>query len=117
MSTEDIDEIVIDRSVRPSLFLTPLQYLGTAVGVVTRVSRGVGGGVIEDIVDAASRTQLNDCIRDLGGDALDVKETIKFHRDVFAEESAVEKDTNSKKCDTTGPAILLSNLLRTVSRV
>mmetsp|Transcript_20167 Transcript_20167/g.20268 ORF Transcript_20167/g.20268 Transcript_20167/m.20268 type:complete len:159 (+) Transcript_20167:266-742(+) len=87
ISESDLNELVSSRFLRPSVLIDFWGVLGTAVGTASRFAPQPINKTIEKIVDDAVQQQFNDSIRDmhqLNNDVIDidVKETIKFHREL-----------------------------------
>lgn len=82
----DLDDIIVSEKVRPSLLLGCFEALGTGLGTVARFAPSQLTGALTKMVDDAASQQFNDSIREisaLGPDLNDdVKETIKYHRDL-----------------------------------
>ena len=82
----DLDDIIVSEKVRPSILLGCFEALGTGLGTVARFSPNQLTGALTKMVDDAASQQFNDSIREisaLGPDLNDdVKETIKYHRDL-----------------------------------
>jgi hypothetical protein len=82
----DLDDIIISEKVRPSVLLGFFDTLGTGLGVVARFAPTPCSSILTKIVDDAAQNQFNDSIRDIAsmgpGFNDDVKETIKYHRDL-----------------------------------
>eukprot|EP01041_Mallomonas_annulata_P002946 gene2946-5791_t len=110
ISSSDLDDIVCTRYVRPSILIGFWGTLGAVVGSISRFTPRPVKNAIEKIVDDAVQEQLNDSIRKmqdegLGGD-IDVKETIKFHRDLSLSESTIETSSVPSMFKSTAEGVL-----------
>ena len=105
---EDLDQLVVRDNVRPSIFVNALEFTGLGLGLVSRfVPESISKSIAEAVEDAAVQ-QFNDNIRDMqlrNIDDVDVKETLKYHRELRGEEAS---DT---KPDSTMPAVDAKNAL------
>ena len=88
ISPRDLDEIIVDFKVRPSILVGMMEVAGYGLGTMARITPVPCSTIITKIVEDAASQQFNDSIRDLSAaDAHDdtnddVKETIKYHRDL-----------------------------------
>ena len=109
ISARDLDEIIIQEKVRPSIFLELYGALGTGLGIISRISPKPCSTLLTKIVDDAVSQQLNDSIRELSSaeviDNCDIKETLKYHRDL--------KSTNDS--EPSIPSILTPEYLTALS--
>lgn len=82
----DLDDIIVSEKVRPSILLGCFENFGTALGTVARFAPNHISSVLTKVVDDAAQQQFNDSIREIssmGSESnYDVKETIKYHRDL-----------------------------------
>ena len=100
---EDLDQLVAKERVRPSILLGAFELTGFGLGLVTRFAPKSVASVVSQAIDDATVQQFNDSIRkmhaDLDGESnIDVKETLKYHRDLRGEdecESSSEENENS----------------------
>lgn len=95
ISQDDINYLVADRRIRPSLLLNVYSGAGAIVGICSKATQIVLGKEIERIVETASKTQFNDCIRNLqeaSNNDEEIKETLKYHRDVFSAADTTESN-------------------------
>lgn len=92
ISVADIDDLVKENYVRPSPLINAFQLGGLALGSLARVMPSSCTNIVTSIVDEAARTSLNNGLRE-GGDGMqgDIKDTLKYHRDMKLVES--EADT------------------------
>ena len=89
ISIADLDELVMENRTRPSLLLPVVECGGMALGVLsniipTNIARQMDESVNEGVVQC-----LNDSVRDeiaikasASDQNIDVRETLKFHRDL-----------------------------------
>ena len=82
----DLDDIIVSEKVRPSILLGCFETLGNGLGAVARFAPSQISSVMTKVIDDAASQQFNDSIREIsaiGSDSNDdVKETIKYHRDL-----------------------------------
>ena len=82
----DLDDIIVSEKVRPSVLLGCFENFGSALGTVARFAPTHISSVLTKVVDDAAQQQFNDSIREIsamGSESHDdVKETIKYHRDL-----------------------------------
>ena len=92
ISVADIDDLVKENYVRPSPLISAFQLGGLALGSLARVMPSSCTNIVTSIVDEAARTSLNNGLRE-GGDGMqgDIKDTLKYHRDMKLVESETEK--------------------------
>ena len=95
ISVSDIDDLVKENYVRPSPLINAFQFCGLALGSLARVMPSSCTNIVTSIVDEAARTSLNNGLRE-GGDGMqgDIKETLKYHRDMKLVEPEVDKTTD-----------------------
>lgn len=85
ITVEDLDQLVISENSRPSVLLPLVEISGKALALATHFVPPFCKDILDYAVDEATIQQFNDSIRDMqqdGVDNVDVKETLKFHRDV-----------------------------------
>ena len=88
ISPRDLDEIIVDFKVRPSILVGMMEAAGYGLGTVARITPISCSTIITKIVEDAASQQFNDSIRDLStvdehdDTNDDVKETLKYHRDL-----------------------------------
>lgn len=84
ISSRDLDDLLLMKRTRPSILLPLFELGGLTLGIVSRATPLKG--ILTQVVDEATRTQLNDSIRDLTTDQgepdPDTKETLKYHREL-----------------------------------
>lgn len=103
ISPRDLDEIIVDFKVRPSILVGMMEVAGYGLGTVARITPLSCSTIITKIVEDAASQQFNDSIRDLStADDYDnsndeVKETLKYHRDLNV------KHGNSASSDASIP--------------
>ena len=103
ISPRDLDEIIVDFKVRPSILVGMMEVAGYGLGTVARITPLSCSAIITKIVEDAASQQFNDSIRDLSAsDEYDnsndeVKETLKYHRDLNVKQgSSTSADTIPK---------------------
>ena len=123
ISVNDIDDLIKHSQVRPSLLITPFECLGATIGTVYRFSPTPIKTYIANGVNLAVSNQFNNNIRELQDDDQDeeytpntittssasdfsneVKETLKYHRDV----SVDSNHANTHDTSSTASSILSS---------
>lgn len=112
ISPGDLDDIIIQERVRPSLMLGAFDCLGQSLGLAARFTPSQISNAITKIVDDAAATQFNDSIRDISAMGPntneDVKETIKYHRDLTSNQPLNLEESNPSFSETT---FILSTIL------
>jgi demethoxyubiquinone hydroxylase (CLK1/Coq7/Cat5 family) len=107
LSMTDITQILLAERVRPSLFINLFEVLGHASGSIARIAPiRDAESLLTAAIDNAATQQLNDSIRRLSSldGAEDVRETLKFHRDIrvqMQEEEATSSDSNSSTANAS----------------
>jgi len=125
ISIRDIDDLIKANNVRPSSLMAGVEFLGFATGMAYKITpTPIKSYIVKGVNDAVAY-QLNNSIRDLqeedpssssnvaeGHLKADVKDTLKFHRDVSVlscSETASSSDNiggssgdNSKNTTTSG---------------
>jgi demethoxyubiquinone hydroxylase (CLK1/Coq7/Cat5 family) len=83
MSVRDLDDLVSDLRVRPSILIPSYELLGKSIGLLSKLAPKSFSKVIDEIIEEATTQQFNDSLRSLvGTDANDdIKITLKIHRD------------------------------------
>ena len=127
ISVNDIDDLIKHSQVRPSLLITPFECLGATIGTVYRFSPTPIKTYIANGINLAVSNQFNNNIRDLQDDNQDtehtsntpsssasdfsneVKETLKYHRDV-----SVDSSSNADISDASSTA---SNILSSTTNI
>jgi hypothetical protein len=95
VSANDLNDLVAERYVRPSVFIGTFEGLGMVAGFIANICPKRCAVSLENTVDNVVHQLLNDSIRDLqvgshsagdgpgpGDDAMELKESLKFHRDL-----------------------------------
>lgn len=122
ISVGDIDDLVKTNNVRPSSLIAGVELLGLATGIAYKLTPSPVKSYIVKGVNDAVAYQLNNSIRDLQDDdhnkssstatasaaenylRADVKDTLKFHRDITvsteAERAATNKNDNADSNST-----------------
>lgn len=101
ISLTDISQVMLSERVRPSAFIGLLGGLGYASGTIARIVPVPGiAKVFTKAIDDAAQQQLNDSVRSLSIESSDdgaeeVKEMLKFHRDIRSE-TETDFDGNSQ---------------------
>jgi len=105
ISLSDIDELVRERFVRPSVLLNFYGFIGSTSGMAARLASRVAGPAamaeIEKIVDEATLLQFNDSMREIQSfpekySDEEIKETLKFHRDLRLSTDQGKSDSSFK---------------------
>ena len=117
----DIDQIVNYEKIRPSILLPVYEVVGTGLGIMSRLSPAPSASkFLAEIVENASSMQLNDSIRSISldspNDYYDVKETLKFHRDLSSSSgysAATADETAAKKTSTHTSAASIEGVITT----
>jgi len=83
ISVSDLDDLVSDLRVRPSILIPSYELLGKSIGLLSKLAPKSFSKVIDEIIEEATTQQFNDSLRSLvGTDANDdIKITLKIHRD------------------------------------
>ena len=83
ISVRDLDDLVSDLRVRPSILIPSYELLGKSIGLLSKLAPKSFSKVIDEIIEEATTQQFNDSLRSLvGTDANDdIKITLKIHRD------------------------------------
>ena len=126
ISVNDIDDLIKHSQVRPSLLITPFECLGATIGTVYRFSPTPIKTYIANGLNLAVSNQFNNNIRDLQDDTQDtehafnsispsasdfsneVKETLKYHRDV---------SVDSNHADTSDASSTASSILSSTTNI
>ena len=86
ISVADLDEIVRERYVRPSVFINCFGLLGSCTGLLSSLLPQKYSKELERVVDDVTVRQFNDSIRDITLAKNDCDEdlnlTLKFHREM-----------------------------------
>lgn len=103
--TEDLDQLVVMEKSRPSALIGLTEFTGSCLGLVSRYIPAPVGTIVQQAVDEATIQQFNDSIRSMQEnqvDNVDIKETLKFHRDLSIMEDVepVENTYSSKTART-----------------
>lgn len=104
LSMTDITQILLAERVRPSLFINVFEALGHASGTVARFAPTKDvESLFTKAIDNAATQQLNDSIRQLSTveNAEDVRETLKFHRNIRVKPLDEETNTSEANSATT----------------
>ena len=106
----DLDDIVIEERVRPSLLLGAFEGLGVGLGLMARISPKPISELVTRIIDDAASQQFNDAIRDIqkiDPELVneDVKETLKYHRDLKASPENNNDSSSSHESMTANTGI------------
>ena len=116
ISVGDIDDLVKANNVRPSSLMAGVEILGVATGLAYKLTPSPVKSYIVKGVNDAVNYQFNNSIRELqvedssnsaaeGHLKADVKDTLKFHRDVTVlvdpQETAASDSSNRSRSDYT----------------
>lgn len=105
ISTNDLDEMMHMYKARPSLLLGAYQMSGAFLGAAAKLSPSKDvSNFIANVVQESTVQQFNDNIRDMnlsGVDNIDIKETIKYHRDLDIA-SNINSNTPNTNADNKG---------------
>jgi len=110
LSVSDIDDLVKEKCVRPSLLIQKYKLCGMGLGILSRVLPSSCSNELSKVVDETVRTHLNNAIRE-GGESLDddIKQTLKYHRSVkLVSDEAKHSDNNSQSDNGSVFSILKS---------
>lgn len=101
----DLDDIIVSEKVRPSILLGCFETLGTGLGTAARFAPTQFTTALTKIVDDAASQQFNDSIREISSIGSetndDVKETIKYHRDLAPNTPLDLSEAGNSKFDET----------------
>ena len=111
ISLTDLDQIITSERVRPSYLVNCYATFGNITGKVSRFLPQETAKVLHQIVDDATTQQLNDSIRNLQANNIDVKETLKYHRDIHTTEESRSDNNNSSTNTKTDTSSMSSKLL------
>eukprot|EP01039_Chlorochromonas_danica_P001896 gene1897-2074_t len=120
ISTMDLDDLVVCQHCRPSALIGLYGVAGGVLGMTARLLPSAYGAVISQVVQEVATQQLNDNIRDMQsvdqGGYEDVKETIKYHRDVSVHHHSDDSQQTSTSQDgnTAGPTATTTDPVLTV---
>jgi hypothetical protein len=98
ISTADLDQLVAEERVRPSLMLGAFESLGSVSGMVCRLAPDIISSRIGRVVQQATQNQFNNCIRSIheNKDGFNsnnaVKECLKYHRDLLPQQEGTTDD-------------------------
>ena len=82
ISVSDIDDLVSENRVRPSILLNAYELLGSSIGLLSKIAPQHCTKIMDNIIEDATTQQFNDSLRSLGSDTNeDIKLTMKIHRD------------------------------------
>ena len=97
IQTTALDHLVGETQTRPSVLIDVYGVVGGVLGMITRGAPRELKNAVSGSVDEAVRRSLNDDIRDMDkNEEEEVKETLKFHRDItLHEEGGGETDTST----------------------
>jgi hypothetical protein len=118
---EDLDQLIVREKVRPSLSLTPLEVVGGGLGLLSRFAPKRVADALSEAVDDATTQQFNDSVRTMQLDSVenvDVKETLKYHRDLRGFEGSeptvtVEPPQSEQSVGAGGPTVDSKSALTT----
>ena len=101
ISVSDIDDLVSENRVRPSILLNGYELLGSSIGLLSKIAPSSCTKIIDSIVEDATTQQFNDSLRSLGSDTNeDIKLTFKIHRDFNSNNdgniNTINDNTNGK---------------------
>ena len=127
VSCSDLDQLIISEKARPSLLICPLELAGKTLGVISRYSPNAISNVLLEAIDEATIQIYNDSIRDMQYDGSnndgpvnnDIKEALKYHREIKASSS----ETSSTTEDTSplgaiiGRKEVIASGIRTILRL
>ena len=90
ISIADLDELLIANKTRPSLFIPALECGGKVLGTLSNIIPGNIAKQMDEIINEGVVQCLNDSIReeiamkcgDNGSEDTDVRDSLKFHRDI-----------------------------------
>ena len=90
ISIADLDELLIANKTRPSLFIPALECGGKVLGTLSNIIPGNIAKQMDEIINEGVVQCLNDSIReeiamkcsDNGSEDIDVRDSLKFHRDI-----------------------------------
>jgi demethoxyubiquinone hydroxylase (CLK1/Coq7/Cat5 family) len=112
ISPSDLDDVVISKNVRPSIFVGLYEMGGKVLGTAAKIGPPNFAQIVSKVVNDAAIQQFNDGIRDIQqcGDPhalgdMDLKETIKYHRDLELRQF-VNTSTSSDIALPLGTALL-----------
>jgi demethoxyubiquinone hydroxylase (CLK1/Coq7/Cat5 family) len=118
ISPRDLDEIIVDFKVRPSILVGFMELAGSGLGLLARITPQPCGSIITKVIEDAASQQFNDSIRDLAAADEhhandDIKETLKYHRDLDTKsaESYAYADASSSTKPTAEVMYALSAAL------
>lgn len=84
LSTNDLDDLVKQYKVRPSLMVGAAETVGSLVGASCRYMPSSLANFVTSAVDEAVQISFNDSLREVTVEDEEVKEAFKFHRDLSA---------------------------------
>lgn len=119
ISISDLDQLILSEKVRPSLTIGVVETIGFLAGNLVRIiPANHVTSYTTKIIDEAITEQLNDSIRRLqSSENIDVKETLKFHRDVSTTNSNEFNHMNNDNLNSskvTSTDIFISSSIRKI---
>jgi demethoxyubiquinone hydroxylase (CLK1/Coq7/Cat5 family) len=100
ITTTDLDELIIAQKCRPSALIGVFSLAGSIMGTAARFLPSPYHNTVQQLINDVAMQQLNNNIRDLQAEEsyqADLKETIKYHRDIELAEVTV------KSADASNP--------------
>jgi len=115
ISCLDLDQLIMSSRVRPSALVCPFEYAGRAFGTISRYSPTLVSDAILGVVDEAAIQIYNDSIREMQGlQSSDIKEALKFHREIKSSVPITDEDTVS---NIFGKKEFIATGLRTILNI
>jgi hypothetical protein len=102
---EDLDQLISKDQVRPSILINAYEVTGFGLGMLSRFAPESVSSFIAQSVDDAVVQQLNDSIRKMQLDEvenIDLKETLKYHRDLRGHEGDAAGDVSGSQPSPPG---------------
>ena len=98
ISLNDLDQLIVQERVRPSILLDIYAITGQGLGLLSRLSPKSCSNMITAIIDESTTQQFNDSIRSMQLNEVinyDIKETLKYHRDLTNNANASENTSST----------------------
>lgn len=117
ITSSDLDYHVVETKSRPSVFIDVFTGLGFALGTASRVMPNVASKLLLSSVDEACRRSINDDLRDVGDADMEVKDTLKYHRDICLSEESVGDGSSVESKVSNAITIAIHGAIRLSNKI